>query len=95
VDFSFLFARPTEGFENEARLSLAQGHCDSGLDGIVAARLRIDHQSIGGWVSAKMVAQKNSQLPALKSGNAGSCILHRISGVDPRNFQGFCARFFP
>ena len=35
------------------------------------------------------MAVKNSQLPALKSGNAGSCILPRISEFDQLNFQGF------
>jgi hypothetical protein len=51
------------------------------------------------WTLAKVVAHKKHQLPALKSGNAGSCILHRISGFDQRNFQGFLGfsrdRFFP
>jgi hypothetical protein len=38
---------------------------------------------------------KKHQLPALKSGNAGSCILHRISGFDQRNFSGFLRNVFP
>jgi hypothetical protein len=41
-----------------------------------------------------MVAQENNQLPALESGNAGSWILHRISGFDQQNFSKLFAQGF-
>jgi hypothetical protein len=41
-----------------------------------------------------MAAHKNHQLPALKSGNAGSWILHPTSEFDQLNFQGLFCRVF-
>jgi hypothetical protein len=48
------------------------------------------------WKSAKIGSQqkfwlKKRQLPALKSGNAGSWILSRINGFYQQNCQGFFA----
>jgi hypothetical protein len=48
--------------------------------------LRIDHRQLD---VSKNGGSKNHQLPALKSGNAGSCILHRINGFDQLNFLDF------
>jgi hypothetical protein len=54
--FSFLFAGPPEGFAVGARLGLAPGHDDAGLDGVMATKLRIDHRQLG--VSEKEVTHK-------------------------------------
>jgi hypothetical protein len=63
----------------------------TGLDGVVATRLRIDHRQLE---ISENGGLKNNQLPALKSGNAGSCILYRISGFDQRNFLGRLRKVF-
>jgi hypothetical protein len=46
VAFSFHFAGPPEALAVAARLGLAPGHYDSGLAGVVAAELRIDHRQL-------------------------------------------------
>jgi hypothetical protein len=90
VAFSFHFAGPPEAFAVEASLGLAPGHYDSGLAGVVATKLRIDHRQLD---VSKNGGAKNYQLPALRSGNAGSWILPRISEFDQLSVQVFLLVF--
>jgi hypothetical protein len=52
----------------------------------------MDHRQLD---VSKNAGAKKHQLPALKSGNAGSWILHWISGLYQRNFSGFLRQAFP
>jgi hypothetical protein len=80
------FAGPPEKFAVEAGLGLASRHHDFGLARVVATKLRIDHRQLD---VSEQGGSKKHQLPALKWGNAGSWVLHRISGFDQRNFSVF------
>jgi hypothetical protein len=46
VAFGFLFAGPPEAFAVEAELGWAPEHFDSGLAGVMAARLRMNHRQL-------------------------------------------------